>query len=300
MIVSWYIILWLLKVAEDRDLIQHIKSTFLDNPYPKISEIPCYSPDSGRNDKNMTETDLDLLVECEDEKISSPNNSTSGFEDDQPAEESHMVEGINGEVSQVQGWQFMDDEISNCAHNSLNSSDCISQTYANPEKGVPLANEVRQNNEDYLQVLHARNQKKLNNFGFHSGDVHYQGVVSTLLKSSHQLVLGPCFRNDNKESGFVSCKKERSRVFVPTNRGGKQQRLLKKILFEVPRRNGNWAQESSKDNGKRESICRPEADEIDNNHVLAERKRREKLNERFVMLGSLVPSNGKVVNLSLF
>jgi hypothetical protein len=44
---------------------------------------------------------------------------------------------------------------------------------------------------------------------------------------------------------------------------------------------------------------RPEADEIGASHVLSERRRREKLNKRFMILKSIVPSISKVVKNSV-
>lgn len=291
-------------VVEDRNLIRYIKSAFLDNPYPMISKIPDYVPSTNHKDivcsldEDMIDANFEQLVECEGVKICSPSNSTTGFEDaDQPAQNSHMLEGINGEACHVQSWQFMDDEVSNCAHDSVNSSECISQTYAISEKGVPLSNEETVIHDCKHDLQAECNLKKLDHFNFRSDDAHYQGVLSTLLKSSHQLILGPYFTNSNQESSFVSWNIERSQ-FVH-KRVTTSQRVLKLVAFEVPRMHGDWKLKSSKGYDKRESIWRPEADEIDNNHVLAERKRREKLNERFMMLGSLVPSNGKLDKVSI-
>ncbi|KAL3498848.1 hypothetical protein ACH5RR_041580 [Cinchona calisaya] len=300
-------------VTEDRNLIQHIKSTFLDNPCPLISKIPNYVAYEHDKDiifreildENMTETDLDPLDDFEEGKTCSPNINITGFE-----AEDQLADEISSR---------MDDEISNCVHNSMNSSDCISQTYANPEekgvpldcilenhldnhleKGVPLSNEERVKN-DYLNDFQECNQKQLGNFNFRGDDVHYQGALSALLKSSHQLILGPYFGNNNQESSFVRWKKGRSQVLDQTAGGASAmpQNLLKKVLFGFARLHCHGELESSKGCGKREKIWSPEADEFDNNHVLAERKRRERLNERFMMLGSLVPSNGKVDKVSI-
>ncbi|KAK4389273.1 Transcription factor GLABRA 3 [Sesamum angolense] len=57
----------------------------------------------------------------------------------------------------------------------------------------------------------------------------------------------------------------------------------------------NCRLESVKNNGN----SKPEVEEVDRNHVLSERKRREKINERFTILGSLVPSGGKVDKVSI-
>ncbi|PPS12230.1 hypothetical protein GOBAR_AA08400 [Gossypium barbadense] len=51
--------------------------------------------------------------------------------------------------------------------------------------------------------------------------------------------------------------------------------------------------ESTAKNGVKNDAPRPKADKICGNHVLSERKRREKLNQRFMILKTLVPSNNK-------
>lgn len=315
-----------LKVSEDKNLIQHIKKNFLDNNnnLNPIISIPKYVPSNnpgndrdaamgGNLDENAIETDFSPLVECDDDdvqQVSSPNSSTNGSEFNEEEREeshSHMVEGaIHGEASQVQSWQFMEDElICNYAHNnnnSMNSSDCISQTPVNPRRTVPLYKQKVINHS--LQDLQDCNPQNLDNFDSQiDEDEHYQTILSTLLKSSHQLILGPYFRKNNRESSFVNWKKEKLSQAFHNNkpRGGTSQRILKKALFDVVRMHEDWLAESSRENGKkRENIWRREADEIDKNHVLAERKRREKLNERFTALGSLVPSTGKVIISSLY
>lgn len=292
-------------VPEDRNLIEHIKKNFLDNPNPIIS-IAKYEPSNTGNDRDVTgvnldenaiETDFSPVVECDDVQVSSPNSSTNGSEFNEEREESHMVEDIHEEASQVQSWQFIDDELSNYVHNSMNSSDCISQTPVNPRRTIPLYKEKVINGS--VPDLQECSRQNLDNVDPQIDDEHYQTILATLLKSSHQLILGPYFRKNNRESSFVNWKKERSQVFHKP-RGGTSQRMLKKALFEVVRMHGDWLAESRRENGEREkNIWKPEADEIDKNHVMAERKRREKLNERFTVLGSLVPSTGKADKISI-
>lgn len=85
----------------------------------------------------------------------------------------------------------------------------------------------------------------------------------------------------------MSCKKKRN---------GVSQKLLKKILFEVPRTINYRLLESSEDNHIKDDVSRLEAEETATNHVKSERRRRGKLNERFVILKSMVPSVSKVAN----
>ncbi|XVF52908.1 hypothetical protein PTKIN_Ptkin05aG0056000 [Pterospermum kingtungense] len=289
-------------VMEDLSLIQRIKTTFLDTSQPIVSS-KCF-PLKGitGNDKNpldpqLLETKLSPLLGCEQLEMASPNDSSDGFEPNQPAEGSFMVEGINGGASQVQSWQFMDEEFSNCVHHSLNSSDCISQTFVD-QGNVPLRTVEKDNNENGLHDVQECNQTKLICLDIRSDDLHYKTVLSSLLKSSHQLILGPHFQNSNRESSFLSWKKS-GLVKSWKARDETPQKLLKKILFEVPLMHDKRLQESPEDNGVRDAAWRPEADEICGNHVLSERRRREKLNERFMILKSLVPSNSKADKVSI-
>ncbi|PIN05635.1 hypothetical protein CDL12_21823 [Handroanthus impetiginosus] len=239
----------------------------------------------------MPEDNLDQLLNCPNMGISSPDNCSNDFADNLLREESNLVEGIEGEASQMQNWPFMDEAISNCLNNSMNSSDCVSQTHDDPDTNIPPSDGKKETN-GHMHDTQECNQQK--NCGPQGNDVHYQSVLSNLLKSSHQLILGPYFRNGNRESSFVSWRKD-GILGTRIPQKGTPQKLLKKVLFEVAKMHEKSRLESSKHNGN----PRPEADENDRNHVLSERKRREKINERFLILGSLVPSGGKVDKVSV-
>uniref|UniRef100_A0A2N9FVL4 BHLH domain-containing protein n=1 Tax=Fagus sylvatica TaxID=28930 RepID=A0A2N9FVL4_FAGSY len=247
-------------------------------------------------DQDILDTKLTHLG-CEDLDIISPNNSSNGFETNLPAEDSFVIEGKNGGASQVQSWQFMDDEFSNCVHHSMNSSDCISQTFVDPEKPVSAPKGELVNNY-CLQDLQECNHTKMNLLDLRSDDVHYQSVLSSLLKSSHQLILGPQFRDCHQESSFVSWNKG-GLAHCHNPIGGTPQKLLKKVLFEAPRMYVDDLLEPPEENGNKDGALRPDADEVVMNHALAERKRREKLNERFFILRSMVPSISKEDKVSI-
>ncbi|XWS48921.1 hypothetical protein CRYUN_Cryun13aG0118400 [Craigia yunnanensis] len=293
-------------VLEDLSLIQHVKTSFLDTPQTIVSNKSI--PVAGRtgNSKDLAcpalgpltlDTKLSPLLGCEQLEMASPNDSSDGFKTNQPAEDSFMIEGIKGGASPVQSWQFMDEEFSNCVHHSLNSSDCISQTIMDHGNVVPLC-QGEKDNDNGLHDVEEWNQTKLTSLDLHSDDLHYQTVLSALLKSSHQLIMGPHFRNSNQESSFVSWKKN-GLVKSRKARDETPQKLLKKILFEVPLMHDKGLLESPEDNGVRNAAWRPEADEICGNHVFSERRRREKINERFFILKSLVPTNSKVDKVSI-
>ncbi|XP_031127277.1 transcription factor GLABRA 3-like [Ipomoea triloba] len=267
-------------VPEDHNLIHHVRTSYLDIPHAVGSKVPNYVSIGGRK---PDQDKLDLYpvppVECEDNNIGSPYNNSNGFGANQEEGDSFMVEEMNGEASQLQSWKLADDDISNCIHNSTNSSDCISQNYVNPERASTLSD-----------------AEKLNGDSGKGVDVHYQSILSNVLKSSHQLVLGPHFRNNYRESSFVTWKKETSSK-NPLPRTRTPQRLLKKVLCDVAGMHGcSSVRGSHKQNGN----YKPEADETDKSRVLSERRRREKLNERFMTLASLIPTtSGKVDKISI-
>ncbi|XP_057463031.1 transcription factor GLABRA 3-like [Actinidia eriantha] len=275
-------------VLEDPGLIQHIKTSFLDIPYPIVSKKSNSFSGNARTDKDPFPTDFIAIVGCEELEVFVPNNHPNQYGIDQQAEDSFMVEG----ASQVQSWQLMDEEFSNCVHNSTSSSDCISQILVDPEN-VPKG---ERENDGFTLDLQEQTSMGLEA----DDDIHYQSVISTLLKSSHQLILGPSFRNCNHESSFVSWKKM---GFAGNQMPRRQtpQSLLKKVLFEVVQMHGGarLREHSREDDGKRDAQWSPQVDEIDSSHVLAERRRREKINKRFSVLESLVPSTSKVDKVSI-
>ncbi|XVE57893.1 hypothetical protein DITRI_Ditri04bG0126800 [Diplodiscus trichospermus] len=293
-------------VLEDLRLIEHVKASFLGTPWTIVSNKSIHAAGRTGNNKDLAspalgpqtlDTKLSPLLGCEQLERASPSDSSDGFEPNRPAEDSFMIEAINGGASQVQSLQFMDEELSNCVHHSLSSSDCISQTFVDHGNVVPLCQGEKDDDNGLLDVEEC-NQIKLTYLDLGSDDLHYQKVLSALLKSSNQLILGPHFRNCNQESSFINWKKN-GYVKSWKARDATPQKLLKKILFEVPKMHDKRLLESPEDNGVRDAAWRPEADEIGRNHVLSERRRREKLNERFMILKSLVPSNSKTDKVSI-
>lgn len=234
------------------------------------------------NHSNTPENNLDEV------EVSSPETSSDNFADNVLREESNIADDVDGEASQLLSWQLKDDVVSNGMNNSTSSSDCVSQTRVNPEGAVQQF--------DGKKILECNEQKSS---GFYGGDVHYHSVLSSLLKSSHQLILGP-YRNGKRESSFVNWKERKSSPRLPQS--SSPQRLIKKVLFEVAKMHENARTESVTDKEKcdNDHSEKQEAEEVDRNHVLSERKRREKISERFAILTSLVPSGGKVAKSLLF
>nr|XP_027191540.1 transcription factor GLABRA 3 isoform X2 [Cicer arietinum] len=285
-------------VLEDLSLIQQIKTSFLnilnvDDP-SNTETIPNTRNNEGVACEAFDHNDfnVELIPEVEYDIINntttSPNGSSNALDINQLLDETFMVESINHRTSQVQSWQVIDDDLSNCVHNnSMNSSDCISQTFASPQKINASADP--KGGEDC-------NNQKMTLVDPLTDDWHYQGILSTLLKSADQLIMGVHFQNFHQESSFCVWNKGGT-VDCHRPRQGTSQKLLKKILFEVPRMHMDGLLESQEENDYREGT-RLEADE-GMNHVMSERRRRAKLNERFLTLRSMVPSNSKDDKVSI-
>ncbi|KAJ6326753.1 hypothetical protein OIU78_013775 [Salix suchowensis] len=267
------------QVLEDPSLIQHIKTSFL--------EIPCTvaaKHSSAKSDKELASATLNREIKdtkpvsgirCGELDIVSPNDNSN----DQAATDSTMAEGLNGGTSRVQSWEFMDDDFSNCVHHPLNSSDYVSQTIVDPVKLVPVQKDGKVNDQS-LQDVQDCNHKKLTASKLQSDDLHYQSVLSCLSKTSHPLIIGPNVQYCHQEPSFVSWKKA-GLMHSQKLKSGNPQKLLKKILFEVPRIHVDGLLESPENNRDKVVGGRPEADEIDASHVLSEKRRREKLNKSF-------------------
>ncbi|XP_027341659.1 transcription factor EGL1-like [Abrus precatorius] len=292
------------QVSEDLSLIQRIRTSFLNTLCVNVpnksgatlksrneEDVACVAFDhNAYNVESIPEVGYGII------NTTSPNGSSNALQANQPPDETFTVEKITSGTSQVQSWQVMDDELSNCVHNSMNSSDCISQTLASPKK---IASALKGDNPS---APCARDLQKCSNTKMTvvdplSDDWHYQRVLSSLLKGSDQLLMGTHFQNIHQESSFVSWRKEGA-MNCQWPRAGTSQNLLKKVLFEVPRMHLDGLLESQEENDYKEGM-RLEADEIGMNHVLSERRRRAKLNERFLTLRSMVPSISKDDKVSI-
>ncbi|CAN4077719.1 unnamed protein product [Withania somnifera] len=285
-------------VLEDPNLIQQIKNTFLEVDHSVISKRPNYVSNDAKNDMNVVMQKLDHNVLESDAypveiNNSSPHDSSNGFVADQEAEDSLIVVDVIGKTSQAQSWMFVDDNMSNGANNSLNSSDCMSHNNADCEKLSPLLSGEKETTPCPLD-RQEHNQKESYLLDHQGDDAQYQAVLSTLLKSSDQLTLGPHFKNINKNSSFAGWKIDNQMPRI-----GTAQKLLKRVLLEAPRMHGGVIHKISKEIHTKNSLWRPEVDDVDKNRIVSERRRREKINERFKHLASMLPTSSKVDKISL-
>ncbi|GAB4857385.1 endoglucanase 3 [Ancistrocladus abbreviatus] len=267
-------------VSEDLSIIQHLK-TYISE-YPILSMMP--NSITHLND-NILDAALTPLVQGE--QLESPNNILNSFRPIQQGDNTFIVEGINGEASQAPSWQL----TGNCAHTSMTSSDCISQSLLITES-VVLTPKAK-NSHEIPDCENTGIEAEL------QGDhLHYQNLLSSLIKTSHQLSLGPSFRKCIRESGFLRWRKD-SITASQKPEDQTSQKMLKKILFEVPRMHGGCLLQPIEGQAQEDVLWRPEIDEPNMKHVIAERRRRGKVKEKISALKSLVPSTSKVDKVSI-
>ncbi|XP_042512399.1 transcription factor EGL1-like [Macadamia integrifolia] len=233
---------------------------------------------------------------CDEIEAGSPHDSSNGCGVQQHTEDSFMLEGVNGGASQVQSWQFLDDEFSNCMLGSMNSSDCISQTLANPQNVVSSPKGEKINNI-HLQELQECNDTKLSSLDLGTDDLHYSRTLSAIFKNSHSLIVAPHICRSNHKSSFTNWRE--GPVDPLKTQIGTPQKILKKILFEVAWMHGGNLIESPAQRASDDGLWKLEGDDVGANHVLSERRRREKLKEKFHILKSLVAPVGKVDKASI-
>nr|QFU95050.1 bHLH transcription factor [Allium cepa] len=116
----------------------------------------------------------------------------------------------------------------------------------------------------------------------------YKKTLSAILKNSKGLNSSSGFPIGSRSSSFTTWRRNLS---VNNKVGRVSQKMLKKILIY-----SSWFTEEC---DRRNKASKQEKENVGISHVLSERRRREKLNENFLVLRSLLPSMCKVDKASI-
>ncbi|GKU96855.1 hypothetical protein SLEP1_g10043 [Rubroshorea leprosula] len=295
-------------VPEDPNLPQHIKASLLDMSKPVCSgkSSPPHNADDDidpicvKVDQEVVETlDLENLYSHreemkigpeegieelhanipEDFTIGSPDECSNGCEHHCHTEDSLMFEGLNGVGSQVQSWHFMDDDCSNGAHNTINSSDCISG-----EEKAPISS-PKQGSVNHFHVELGSLDLGVDD------DLHYKKTLSVILKCSNRLTEIPGLHTIGHKSGFVSWKKG---GMGNGYRPRWPQSILKKILVAVPIMHGGRSLGFQKDSGKKHYL-----EKLENDDNIPKEHENFRENEKFLVLKAMVPSISEIDKASI-
>ncbi|XP_074555605.1 transcription factor EGL1-like [Curcuma longa] len=205
----------------------------------------------------------------EELNIASPGDGSNECFQTPQLEDLFGLNGLNC-TSQAESKHFVHDEFSNCLHGSLNSNEYASLSFVDAQPVLSSANGVQDGN-----------------------DLHYVRTLARVLCNSKQVKPVSCLPKLSHKSSFIAwrCGSNSTKPF-----NGAPQKLLKKIII-----NGEWLLDgcflNCQGNGLQENFLKegwPGA-----TRALSERKRREKLNQKFVALQSLIPSISKVDKASI-
>ncbi|KAJ4839828.1 hypothetical protein Tsubulata_010046 [Turnera subulata] len=275
-------------VSEDHSLIQYIKASLLDFSKPVCSEkfTTAYNAQADDDEDpahvkgdhinlldsdNLSNPKGDLEFEKrgalqenmpEEFNMDSPDDYSNGCKHYQQTENAFMPEGLSREASQVQSWDFMDDEFSNGGQDSLNSSEYISEVFVDQEKD--LSSPVCKN------MSHFRMNEVQNGSHKKFSTLNYTGCQSSFTIWKKGAIVG-------------------SRPMI-------QQNMLKKILFDVPLMHVDSSHRNHSEDGGKVSLATLESCEMSNGHNLSDEQGEY---DKLLSLSSMVPSIGKTDKLSI-
>lgn len=279
-------------VPEDPNLIQHVKTCFLEFSKPICSENPSSAPNKADEDKDPTCTKIDAWA----------LNDTLTLEDlSSPAKE--LKEDNYEEVDMDSSEECcnrcehhcqVEDSMFECisgAQDSLSSGDCISEAL---EKQAKEATNVDRG-QLKLTGLHDCNRSKLSSLDIGTvEDLHYTRTLSSLLGNSLMFKGHSHASNSNCRSSFIPWKNGR---VVERLRQKLDQSMLKKILFTVPQmQNRCVSSKSPKQHDRTEFHRKLDSDDHCVGKALSDERRES---ENYQVLKSIVPSKDKVDNISI-
>ncbi|XP_039025145.1 transcription factor BHLH42-like isoform X2 [Hibiscus syriacus] len=306
------------KVQEDVELVQHVKTLFTDhdhNPNP-----PPLKPALSKHSTSVAYTrfhspvlppmhaGLNPNLEDDDEEDENDDDEDDGKpeSDDSETDRNRNIQTVAAERSEMMQFEMSEEIRLGSPDDASNNLDTAFHMLAVSRNGNQQADQQRradsfrdESSREWQMLQQSTNSGLQSRFsGSRSLDrlqqenTHYTRTVSNVLEGQ------PIRWTDSSSTGCPTSSIQ-SAFYKWTNNHqfqvaveGTSQCLLKYILFSVPYLHGKYRDENSPkirdtDGGTRFSKGFPQ-EELGANHVQAERRRREKLNERFIILKSLV------------
>ncbi|XXG85142.1 hypothetical protein AAC387_Pa11g0283 [Persea americana] len=318
-------------ISEDPSLLQHIRTFISELPRPVCSEQSNSSPRKADNNEDCACTVFDhgivngmpldkvnstahsmMLSEVggraspmpvnsyspkenipsninDELKRESSGDSSNGFNQNHDIEDSFLVDDLNS-TSQI---HYINDEFSDGLHGSVNSSNCTSESVLNPERVVISPSSQEKASKLPLQDLQECNHPKLSLLDLETQDSHYAKILAAVFQNSQRSAAKPYFQNDSCHSNFMAWREgwDTWELQIIT-----KQKMLKKVLFDSPWMHGRYLPNQGAVASK-ERVWKTEESGIGVNYALPER--RDKVNEKFLILRSMVPIISKVDKASI-
>ncbi|KAL4355169.1 hypothetical protein GQ457_06G029370 [Hibiscus cannabinus] len=305
------------KVQEDLELVQHVKTFFTDHnqiqnpspppPKPALSEHSTSNPASYTRLHSPVLPPMHAVLNPNLEDDDDDDEEQENDEDDDEEPELDCAEVAAGEPSELMQLEMSEDIRLGSPEDASNNLDIDFHMLAVSQGGNQrddALDSFRAESCWRSQMLQEPTNSGLQSRfsgpefldGLQQENNHYSQTVSAILQGQQTLwgdSASTGHPTSSTQSAFskwtIHSDNHQFQVVVK----GTSQCLLKYILFSVPYLHSKYRDENSPKIRETDPDARfrkgiPQ-EELSANHVLAERRRREKLNERFIILRSLVP-----------